>query len=74
MLHEGRYSLLKRYDKIVRKANYSGSYTSGERYDELEDKSFYYLRRPDATLLPIKLSLKALQAAAPDLALALKES
>lgn len=74
VLHEGRYSLLKRYAKTLRKANNVGAYNTAERYDELEDKSVYYLRQPTGALVPVKLNLKALQAAAPDLAPALKES
>ncbi|MBO0356545.1 hypothetical protein J0X19_01180 [Hymenobacter sp. BT186] len=73
VLHEGRYSLLKHYNKVLRKAN-PGPYNVEVRYDELEDKNTYYLRSPDATVMPIKLNNKALQAAAPGLAKALKES
>jgi len=74
VLHEGQYSLLKRYGKILRNASVSGGYNNGNRYDELEDKPAYYLRRPNAALVPVKLSVKALQAAAPELAAALKGS
>lgn len=72
VLHEGKYALLKRYAKTLRKANYQGAYSTGERYDEVEDKITYYLLRPDGQLLPVKLGLKPLQAAAPALAAALK--
>lgn len=74
VLHEGSYSLLKRYAKTLRKANYQGAYSSGERYDEVEDKTTYYLRRPDGVVVPVKLGLKPLQAAAPALAEALKSA
>ncbi|HEX8425576.1 hypothetical protein [Hymenobacter sp.] len=74
VLHEGRYSLLKRYAKVLRKANNTGAYNNSERYDELEDKSVYYLRRPNASLVPLKLNVKALQGAVPELATALKQS
>ena len=74
VLHEGRYSLLKRYVKLMRKANNTGAYNTGQQYDQVEDRNVYYLRRPDASLIPLKLSAKTLQAAMPDLATALKES
>ncbi|MDF7811053.1 hypothetical protein [Hymenobacter sp. YC55] len=74
VLHEGRYSLLKRYVKLLRKANNTGAYNTGQQYDQVEDKNVYYLRRPDASLVPLKLSVKTLQAAMPELAAALKES
>lgn len=74
VLHEGRYSLLKRYVKMLRKANNAGAYNTGQQYDQVEDKNVYYLRRPGASLVPIKLSVKTLQAAMPELAAALKES
>ena len=74
VLHEGRYSLLKHYNKVLRKANNSAAYSTGERYDELEDKNTYYLRLPNATVTPIKLNSKALQSAAPALAPKLRES
>ncbi|WP_375433644.1 hypothetical protein [uncultured Hymenobacter sp.] len=74
VLHEGRYALLKRYVKVLRKAGNTGAYNTGEQYDRVEDKNVYYLRRPDASLLPVKLNVKALQAAVPELATALKQS
>jgi hypothetical protein len=74
VLHEGRYSLLKHYNKVLRKANNSGAYSTAERYDELEDKNTYYLRSPNATVVPVKLNSKALQSAAPALAPELRES
>ncbi|MBT9392834.1 hypothetical protein KLP40_06635 [Hymenobacter sp. NST-14] len=72
VLHEGKYALLKRHVKTLRKANYQGAYSSGNLYDEIEDRSQYYLKRPDKTLVPLKLTLKMLQAAAPQLAAQLK--
>jgi hypothetical protein len=74
VLHENRYSLLKRYVKVLRKANNAGPYSKGDSYDTLEDKNVYFVRRPDATLVPTKLTLKALQTAAPELATTLKQS
>lgn len=72
VLHQGRYTLLKRYVKLIRKANIQGAYNTGERFDEIEDKNAYYLLRPDGQLVPVKLGLKPLQAAAPELSAALK--
>ncbi len=72
VLHEGRFTLLKRYTKVLTKANHQQAYSNGQRYDEIEDKSQYYLLRPDKKLVPLKLTLKMLQAAAPELAPALK--
>ncbi|MDB5234014.1 MAG: hypothetical protein JWR44_1007 [Hymenobacter sp.] len=72
VLHEGRYSLLKHYVKALKKADFGGAYSSDRRYDEIEDHSVYYLRTPDAALVPIKLNPKAMQAAAPGLASQLK--
>ena len=74
VLHEGKYTLLKRYSKKITKADYQQAYSSGQRYDEIENKNQYYLLRPDKTLVPLKLTLKMLQAAAPELAAALKDT
>ena len=72
VLHEGRYTLLCHRQKFLLKADMSGAYNAGRRFDEIEEKVDYYLRTPDAALLPVKLTLKALQAAAPALATPLK--
>lgn len=72
VLHEGRYSLLKRYGKALRKADFSGAYSTDRRYDEIEDKPTYYLRCPNGSVEAVKLTLKAMQTAAPELAAALK--
>lgn len=72
IVHEGKFTLLKRYAKTLRQANYQGAYSTGNRYDEIEDKTQYYLKRFDGTLVPLKLTLKMLQAAAPQLAAPLK--
>ncbi|UYZ64591.1 hypothetical protein [Hymenobacter weizhouensis] len=74
VLHEGKYTLLKRYAKAVQKADYQGAYSADRRFDEVLDRPTYYLRRPDGSAVPVKLSLKALQAAAPELAPALKSA
>ncbi|OWP62322.1 hypothetical protein CDA63_14645 [Hymenobacter amundsenii] len=72
VLHEGRYTLLKRYAKSITKANFQQAYNTDQRYDEIEDKDQYFLLRPDQKLVPLKLTLKMLEAAAPELAAALK--
>ena len=72
VLHAGKYALLKRYVRKLEKADYQGAYNTDRRYDELTSKEEYYLRRPDGKLEAIKPTLKALQAAAPALAPALK--
>ncbi|MBT2558468.1 hypothetical protein J7E24_11785 [Hymenobacter sp. ISL-91] len=69
VVYEGKYTLLKRYSKLKRKANYQGPYSPDQRYDEINDQNQYYLLRPDKTLVLLKLTLKTLQAAAPELAL-----
>jgi hypothetical protein len=74
VLHEGRYTLLKQYVKRMKKADFQGAYSTDRRYDEIEDATVYYLRTPTGSLTPVKLNLKTLQAAAPDLSNALKTS
>ncbi|GGF13474.1 hypothetical protein [Hymenobacter cavernae] len=73
VLHQGKYALLKQYNKTLDKANYKGAYSVDQRSDEIQDKITYYLARSAGPAVPVKLNLKALQAAAPDLASALKE-
>lgn len=73
VLHQGNYELLKQYVKTLRKAP-TGPYTTGNRFDEVEDKNAYFVRRPDGTLIPVKLTLKQLQTAAPELATVLKDA
>ena len=72
VLNDGKYTLLKHHLKSMKKADYQGAYSSDQHYDQIEDKSVYYLRTPQAGLQPVKLGLKPLQAAAPSLAGALK--
>lgn len=69
VLHKGRYTLLKQYQKQLARATYQQAYNNGQRYDEIKDQNQYYLLKPDKTLVPLKLTLKMLQAAAPELAL-----
>lgn len=72
VLHEGSYALLKHHLKTMKKASLQGAYNTDQRYDEIEDKSVYYLRLPDASITSVKLTLKTLQTAAPALANGLK--
>ncbi|MBC6611238.1 hypothetical protein H8B15_09905 [Hymenobacter sp. BT507] len=73
VLHEGKYTVLKQYQKKMEQANYKGAYSQDKRYDELVTKETYYLCSPDGKVVPInKLTLKALQSAAPELSTKLK--
>ncbi|WP_201984671.1 hypothetical protein [Hymenobacter rubidus] len=72
VLHEGRYALLKHYQKKIKSDSFQGFASNGIPPDEIVDESLYYLRTPEGTLTPVKLSLKALQTAAPALSDALK--
>ncbi|WP_210520924.1 hypothetical protein [Hymenobacter terricola] len=74
VLHESRYTLLKRPLKTLKKATLQGAYNTSDRHDEIEDKTEYYLRTPEAALVPVKLGLKPLQSAAPALAAELKKA
>ena len=65
VLHQGKYTLLKQYSKEVQKASYKGAYSADRRADEIRDKTTYYLLGANQVATPVKLSLKALQAAAP---------
>lgn len=66
VLHQSRYALLKQYVKVLHAANFQDAYSS--HLDEVEDREYYFLRRPDAHVIPVKLNAKALAAAAPELA------
>ena len=72
VLHAGQYVLLKRYLRRLEKADYRGSYSTNVPYDEFIGNEEYYLRCPDGKLKLLKPTLKALEAAAPALAGALK--
>ena len=74
VLHQGRYILLKHHIRTLLPADYQGAYSSGRRFDEIADKSVYYLHTPAAGLVPVKLTAKALQVAAPELAAGLKKA
>ena len=72
VLHQGRYTLLKQYVKVLHAANFQDAYSS--HIDEVEDREYYFLRRPDTRVVPVKLNLKALTSAAPELAEGLKKA
>ena len=72
VLHEGQYRLLKHHLKHIKRESFQGMYSNGAPTDEIEDISEYYLRTPDGKVASVKLTLKALQSAAPALAPALK--
>ena len=74
VLHQGRYTLLKRHRRTLKKADFQGAYNSNNRYDEIQDHSEYFLAAADAPARPVKLSLKALEAAAPMLQASLKQA
>ncbi|RTQ52168.1 hypothetical protein EJV47_03845 [Hymenobacter gummosus] len=70
VLYQGTsgHALLKLPRKVMVKANYQGGYAADRRFDELVDRSEYYLRRPDGSAVEVKLSQKSLAGAAPTLA------
>ena len=74
VLHQGKYALLKRYAKDIQQAGYSNAYLYDESPRAIEDKVTYYLTRTSGSAVPVKLRLKALQTAAPELSAALKEA
>ncbi|WP_324671128.1 hypothetical protein [Hymenobacter sp. GOD-10R] len=73
VLHQGKYTILKQYNKEIQKANYKGAYGADRRSDDIQDRITYYVLGAGKAAIPTKLNLKALQTAAPDLAAALKE-
>lgn len=74
VLHQGKYTLLKRHRRTIQKASPEGAYSNGNHYDEIQDRSDYFLSAAGAPAQPVKLALKPLQQAAPDLAEALKSA
>ena len=72
VLHDGKYTLLKQHIKAVRKSPVHTGYGVDAQTAQVEDKSLYFVRRPNAELVPVKLTMKSITAAAPSLAPALK--
>jgi hypothetical protein len=52
--------------KNLIKANFKGPYSSGNKYDELQDDKLYYLMVPNQTVSKVKLTKKSLLKALPD--------
>lgn len=69
VLYQGSngYSLLKLPRKVMVKANYEGAYAADRRFDELVNRVEYYLRRPDNSVVEVKLTRKSLAGAAASL-------
>lgn len=70
VLHAGKSTLLKHYEKTYIKAAPSNG--MAETRDRIGDKVTYYVSRPGTAPLPVKLTLKSMQLVLPDLAPALK--
>lgn len=68
VLHQGPgYALLKLPRKNLVKANFESAYSADRRFDEFVDRVSYFLRRPDGSVVELKLSRKGLISAAPAL-------
>ena len=74
IVHQGRYTLLKLYGKKLLVADHQTPYGSNRRENDIENRTQYFLRRPDASVVLVKLNLRALMAAAPDLAAKLAQA
>jgi hypothetical protein len=70
VLHQGKFSLLKHYEKNYVKAVPNNG--MAETNDRINDKVTYYISRPGTSALPVKLTLKGLMVSLPDFAPALK--
>jgi hypothetical protein len=72
VLHEGKISLLKHYEKqYVESAANNGLTTSS---DYIKDKVTYYVSRAGSVPMPVKLTLKSLQLMLPEFASTLKST
>ncbi|RTQ49516.1 hypothetical protein EJV47_11855 [Hymenobacter gummosus] len=73
VLHAGKYSLLKHHGRQLHRAAEGGVVLNGDsNNDRISEVYTYYLSRPDGTTVPVKLNAKAISAAAPELAAAIK--
>ena len=72
VLHQGRYAVLIYRRKTVLPADLQAAYSTGQRAAIIVDHTEYYLRTPEGQLRSLKLTSKALQLGAPDLAPALQ--
>ena len=68
ILHNGEYKFLKQHQKLFKKADYQGAYSSDVRYDEYRLENQYYIQDPAGTLHKIRLKKKAITKALPALA------
>lgn len=74
VLHAGQYRLLKHHGRQLNKAN-DGVMLNGDSHnDRISEVYTYYLSRPDGVAVPVRLNAKALSAAAPELAAAIKNA
>ncbi|RTQ52170.1 hypothetical protein EJV47_03855 [Hymenobacter gummosus] len=69
VLHQGQYTLVKRYVKTLRAGSRTGV---GDPDNQILSHQEYYLIRPNASAVPVKLNVKSISTAAPDLAERLK--
>ncbi|GAA4459875.1 hypothetical protein GCM10023189_34140 [Nibrella saemangeumensis] len=59
VLYEGKNAMLKRVNKLFKKADFKGGYSADIRYDSYTDDVSFYLLRPDKSLVKLKKSKKA---------------
>lgn len=74
VLHQGRYAVLIYRYKTLIPADLQVAYSSGRRFPTIVDHTEYYLRSPEGQLRAIRLTAKALQQGAPELAPSLQAS
>ncbi|GAB2964503.1 hypothetical protein GCM10027048_37510 [Hymenobacter coalescens] len=72
VLHDGKYSLLKRHGRQIYRGDDGRVFNSGRNYDRIEEHVTYFLSRPDGSAVQVKLNAKAISNAAPALAAAIK--
>ncbi|MCC3160006.1 hypothetical protein LJ737_22405 [Hymenobacter sp. 15J16-1T3B] len=71
VLHEGKYSLLKRHGRQLYRSDAGKVFNSGRVQDRIVEDFSYFLQCPNGSIVPVKLNAKALSNAAPDLAAAI---
>jgi hypothetical protein len=69
VLHQGQFTLLKRYTKVIRAGSRTGL---GETNDQILSHEEYYMVLPNTAPVSVKLSVKSLSAADPAIAGPLK--
>ena len=60
ILYEGNSMLLEKREKIFLKADYTGAYNAGRRYDEFRDKEELYIKLSDNKLYELKPKMNKL--------------